>query len=165
MGLIGYGEIGRLVAKKLSGFDIDLLVCDPYYQGNDVTVVPLEMLMEKSDFVSIHARLTEENTRMVNAAMLARMKPTAYLINTSRSMLVDEAALCDALRCHRIAGAFLDVFDNEPLAPDSPLLQLDNVTLTPHMAGGSKDAFYHTPALLAGAIMDALSGRSTRAQL
>lgn len=165
VGIIGYGEIGRLVAKKLSGFDVNILVYDPYYHGGDVALVPLEQLMEKSDFITLHARLTPENEHMINRDLLSRMKPTAYLINTSRSGLIDETALWDVLYHHRIAGAFLDVFDHEPPSLDDPLVQLDNVTLTPHMAGGSKDAFYQTPALLAAAMVEAFSGKKSRYQL
>lgn len=165
VGIIGYGEIGRLVAKKLSGFDVNILVYDPYYHGGDVALVPLEQLMEESDFITLHARLTPENEHMINRDLLSRMKPTAYLINTSRSGLIDETALWDVLYHHRIAGAFLDVFDHEPPSLDDPLVQLDNVTLTPHMAGGSKDAFYQTPALLAAAMVEAFSGKKSRYQL
>lgn len=162
VGIIGYGEIGRLVAKKLSGFDVSILAYDPFCRNADVKLVNLETLMAESDFITVHARLTPENEHMLNAHMLGLMKPTAYLINTSRSGLIDEAALCEILREHRIAGAFLDVFDHEPPQPDDPLLQLDNVTLTPHMAGCSKDAFYNTPKLLAAAMIDHLEGRPTR---
>lgn len=162
VGIIGYGEIGRLVAKKLSGFDVNILAYDPFCRSADVKLVDLETLMSESDFITVHARLTPENEHMLNAQMLERMKPTAYLINTSRSDLIDEAALCNVLQEHRIAGAFLDVFDHEPPQADDPLLALDNVTLTPHMAGGSKDAFYNTPKLLANAMIDALEGRPTR---
>lgn len=165
VGIIGYGEIGRLVAKKLSGFDVNILVYDPYYHGGDVALVALEQLMEESDFITLHARLTPENEHMINRDLLSRMKPTAYLINTSRSGLIDETALWDVLYHHRIAGAFLDVFDHEPPSLDDPLVQLDNVTLTPHMAGGSKDAFYQTPALLAAAMVEAFSGKKSRYQL
>ena len=165
VGIIGYGEIGRLVAKKLSGFDVNILVYDPYYHGGDVALVPLEQLMGESDFITLHARLTPENEHMINRDLLSRMKPTAYLINTSRSGLIDETALWDVLYHHRIAGAFLDVFDHEPPSLDDPLVQLDNVTLTPHMAGGSKDAFYQTPALLAAAMVEAFSGKKSRYQL
>ncbi len=162
VGIIGYGEIGRLVAKKLSGFDVNILAYDPYYHGSDVKTVTLEELMMHCDFITVHARLTPENEHMINADMLARMKPTAYLINTSRSGLIDEQALWEVLHNHRIAGAFLDVFDHEPPALDDPLVQLDNVTLTPHMAGGSKDAFYNTPKLLASALTEYLEGKHTR---
>lgn len=162
VGIIGYGEIGRLVAKKLSGFDVNILAFDPFCHNADVPLVDLKTLMAESDFITLHARLTPENEHMLNAEMLGLMKPTAYLINTSRSGLIDESALIEVLKTHKIAGAFLDVFDHEPPAADDPLLRLDNVTLTPHMAGGSKDAFYNTPKLLAGAMIDHLEGRPTR---
>lgn len=162
VGIIGYGEIGRLVAKKLSGFDMNILVYDPYYKGTDVKAVSLEELMAESDFVTLHARLTAENEHMINAALLAKMKPTAYIINTSRSGLIDEAALVEVLKAKKIAGAFLDVFDHEPPAIDDPLVQLDNVTLTPHMAGGSNDAFKNTPKLLANALIDHWNGNQSR---
>ena len=162
IGLVGYGEIGRLVAKKLSGFDVDVLVYDPFYKGDDVKTVDLPYLIANSDFVSLHARLTKENERMINAELLALMKPTAYLINTSRSGLVDEKALYDVLSAGKIAGAALDVFDVEPPSKDYPLVTLPNVTLTPHMAGGSKDAFINTPKLLAAGLKDYLDGKFTR---
>lgn len=153
VGLIGCGAIGQKVAKKLSGFDMNLLGYDPYADAQacaelGIRMVSLEELMAQSDFVSLHARLTEQNRHLINAPMLALMKPTSYLINTSRAGLIDEKALVEALAQHRIAGAALDVYEHEPLPKDDPLLELDNVTLTPHMAGGSNDAFYHTPALL-----------------
>lgn len=162
VGIIGYGEIGRLVAKKLSGFDMNILVYDPYYHGNDVHTVSLEELMAQSDFITLHARLTAENEHMINGDLLAKMKSTAYLINTSRSGLIDEAALVKVLQEKRIAGAFLDVFDHEPPAIDDPLVQLDNVTLTPHMAGGSNDAFLNTPKLLANALVEHMNGKQSR---
>ncbi len=162
VGIIGYGEIGRLVAKKLSGFDMNLLVYDPYYHGNDIKTVSLEELMVQSDFVTLHARLTAENEHMIDARLLSMMKPTAYIINTSRSGLIDEAALVEVLKEKKIAGAFLDVFDHEPPAIDDPLVQLDNVTLTPHMAGGSNDAFLNTPKLMANALAEHMSGKPSR---
>ena len=162
VGIIGYGEIGRLVAKKLSGFDMNILVYDPYYKGSDVQIVSLEELIAQSDFVTLHARLTAENEHMINAKLLAKMKPTSYIINTSRSGLIDEAALVEVLKAKKIAGAFLDVFDHEPPSIDDPLVQLDNVTLTPHMAGGSNDAFKNTPKLLANALLDHWNGNQSR---
>lgn len=162
VGLIGYGEIGRLVSKKLSGFDVDVLVYDPYYKGNDVNIVSLEELMSKSDFISLHARLTKENEHMIGEKELSLMKPTAYIINTSRSGLIDEKALYNVLKNGEIAGAALDVFDMEPPSLDYPLVTLPNVTLTPHMAGGSKDAFFNTPKLLAEGIRKHLNGEFTK---
>ena len=153
VGLIGCGAIGLKVAKKLSGFDMRILGFDPYAdeavcRAAGVELVELDELMAKSDFVSLHARLTEQNHHLINAERLALMKPTAYLINTSRAGLIDEAALVETLRAKRIAGAALDVYEHEPPQADDPLLTLENVTLTPHMAGGSNDAFYNTPVLL-----------------
>ena len=162
VGLVGYGEIGRLVAKKLSGFDVNVIVYDPYYKGDDINLVSLETVMSESDFISLHARLTKDNERMIGKDQLALMKPTAYLINTSRSGLVDEKALYDVLTEGKIAGAALDVFDVEPPPIDYPLVTLPNVTLTPHMAGGSKDAFLNTPKLLCAGMIDHLDGKFTR---
>ncbi len=162
VGLVGYGEIGRLVAKKLSGFDVNVLVYDPYYKGDDIHLVDLNTLMRESDFVSLHARLTKDNEHMIGKEQLALMKPTAYLINTSRSGLVDEDALYEVLKTGKIAGAALDVFDVEPPSKDYPLVTLPNVTLTPHMAGGSKDAFLNTPKLLCQGFIDHLDGKFTR---
>ncbi len=153
VGLIGCGAIGIKVAKKLSGFDMTLLGYDPFASAErckeaGIEPVELDELMARADFVSLHARLTPENHHLIDARRLALMKPTAYLINTSRAGLIDEAALVEALRAKKIAGAALDVYEHEPPQPDDPLLALDNVTLTPHMAGGSNDAFFNTPILL-----------------
>lgn len=150
VGLIGCGMIGMKVAKKLSGFDVRVLGYDPYADTErcaceGIELVPLETLMSQSDFVTLHARLTEQNRHLVNAEMISKMKSTAYLINTSRAGLIDEQALVEALRARRIMGAALDVFEQEPLEPGNPILELENVTLTPHMAGGSNDTFFNTP--------------------
>ncbi len=152
VGLVGFGEIGRKVAKRLVGFDVRILCYDPYATNVEygVEMVELETLMRESDFVSIHARMCEETKHIINANRLELMKPTAYLINTSRSGLVDEDALYIALKEKKIAGAMLDVFEKEPPGIDYPLVTLENVTITPHMAGGSKDAFYQSPVKLAG---------------
>ena len=151
VGIVGFGEIGRKVAKRLVGFDVRILVYDPFSKSEPDYAVKtdLETLMKESDFITLHARLTKENEKMINAAMISLMKKTAYLINTSRSGLVDEKALYNALKNGNIAGAALDVFDIEPPGKDYPLVTLPNVTLTPHMAGGSKDAFFNTPKKLA----------------
>ncbi len=158
VGLIGYGEIGRLVAKKLSGFDMNILVYDPYCKSADVPLVDLDTLMKESDFVSLHARLTEANYHMIGERELSLMKKTAYIINTSRSGLIDEKALYNALAEKKIMGAALDVYDVEPPAKDYPLVTLPNVTLTPHMAGGSNDAFKNTPKRLIEDMKNAFAG-------
>jgi len=155
VGLIGLGEIGLKVAKKLSGFDMKVLGYDPYANYEiakeyGIDMVELDEVLKLSDFVSIHARLTEENHKMIRARELSLMKPTAYLINTARAGLVDEYALYEALKSKSIAGAGIDVFEKEPPGKDHPLVTLDNITITPHMAGGSKDAFFNSPKKLAG---------------
>lgn len=150
VGLIGLGHIGSLVAKFLGSFDCDILVYDPYLDKAPAGVAKvdsLDELLERSDIVSMHMRLTDQTRHMIGAAQLARMKPSAYLVNTARSGLVDEKALVEALQAKRIMGAAIDVFENEPLPVDDPIVRLDNITLTPHMAGTTYDAFMNTPKL------------------
>ncbi len=164
VGLVGLGEIGQKVAKRLAGFDVEVLGYDPFVKDPPygVKMVGLERLMAESDFVSIHARLTKETEKLISHELISRMKPTAYFINTSRSGLVDENALYEALREKRIEGAALDVFDKEPPGNDYPLVLLENVTLTPHMAGGSNDAFFNSPARLAAEMIKLWNGESSR---
>ena len=164
VGLIGFGEIGRKTAQRLRGFDMEMLVYDPFRKEfpDYVQASGLDELFQRSDFVSLHARLTAENRHLVNASRLGLMKPSAYLINTSRAGLVDETALGEALKAGRIAGAFLDVFENEPPGLDHPLVQLEGVTLTPHMAGGSNDAFLNSPVKLSAELAKSLRGLPCR---
>ena len=164
VGIIGLGEIGRKVAKRLVGFDVRMLGYDPFVSNPPeyVTMVTLPQLMVESDFITIHARLTRETERMISGQLIARMKLGAYLVNTSRSALIDEQALFEALRDRRIEGAALDVFDKEPPGKEYPLVTLDNVTLTPHMAGGSNDAFFNSPARLAAEIVKLWDGEVSR---
>lgn len=159
-GIIGFGEIGRKVARRLYGFEMEILVFDPYCREfpDYVKPVGLNDIVKRADFVSLHARLTEENHHLINAEKLALMKPSAYLINTSRAGLVDEQALFDVLKNGGIAGAFLDVFEKEPPGLENPLVKLANVTMTPHMAGGSNDAFLNSPVKLAAEIKKHLNG-------
>lgn len=163
VGLVGFGFVGSLVAKKLSGFDADVIVYDPWaeparIQAAGARRVELEELFRTSDFVSLHARLTDDNKKMVNAKLLGLMKPTAYLINTGRAGLVDQDALAEALRGGKIQGAALDVFTTEPLPSDSPFLELDNVTLTTHIAGTTSDALTNSPFMLMEDIARFLKG-------
>ena len=149
LGLFGFGRTGRATAQRALGFGVRLLACDPYvsltpeerarYGG--IELVSRERLLRESDVVVCHVPLTDETRHMVDRAFLAQMKPTAYLINISRGGVVDQDALVDALRQRRIAGAGLDVFTPEPLAPGHPLTTLDNVVLTPHVGAGTLDAF------------------------
>jgi D-3-phosphoglycerate dehydrogenase / 2-oxoglutarate reductase len=140
-GIVGFGRTGRAVAKRCLGFNMDVLVADPVADADTVArlgyrLVELDELLREADFVSIHAPLTPETRHMIDARRLGLMKPTAFLINTARGGLVDEAALVEALVERRIAGAGLDVFEVEPL-PDTPLRTLEQVVLTPHVAGMS----------------------------
>ncbi|MEK0082798.1 NAD(P)-dependent oxidoreductase [Benzoatithermus flavus] len=139
VGIVGFGRVGRALAKRCLGFTMDVLVADPVAEADTVArlgyqLVELDELLRRADFVSLHAPLTPETHHLIDARRLALMKPTAYLVNTSRGALVDQAALIEALEQKRIAGAALDVFEVEPL-PESPLRRLDNVVLTPHVAG------------------------------
>jgi D-3-phosphoglycerate dehydrogenase / 2-oxoglutarate reductase len=137
LGLIGYGAIGREVARIAQGLDMQVVAHDPFVEEADVPLVPLDELYAASDAVSLHLPLTEETRGLVGERELAAMKPTAFLINAARGGLVDEAALADALRSGRLAGAALDGFDAEPLG-DSPLRELDNVVLSPHAGAATQ---------------------------
>ena len=160
VGLVGYGAVGRLVAGYLKAFGSRIIACDPFFRGDPAPaeLVDLPTLMKRSDVVSIHARLTDETHHLIGRRQIAMMKPGAVLVNTARSGLVDEAALVDALRKRQIMGAGLDVFDTEPLPPGHPLLELDNVTITPHLAGSTIDAFRNSPKLMAAHLKRMLLG-------
>jgi D-3-phosphoglycerate dehydrogenase len=160
VGLIGFGAVGRLVAGYLAAFGSRVIAFDPYFRGDPgaVKLVDLETLLRESDVVSIHARLTEENYRLIGDRELGWMKSGAVLVNTARSGLVDEQALVRALSQRKIMGAAIDVFDVEPLPPDHPMLALDNVTITPHLAGSTIDAFRNSPKMLAGHLARMLRG-------
>lgn len=146
LGIIGFGEIGTEVAKRARAFEMNVI----YYKRDPlptsieehlgVRAVPLDELLRTSDFVSLNVPHTPSTDKIIGARELELMKPTAYLINTCRGPVVDEQALITALRDHAIAGAGLDVFDFEPLPFDSPLTQLDNVILAPHIGGGTGGA-------------------------
>lgn len=139
LGIVGYGRIARALVPKALSFGLRILVYTPRLAADAVqpwgeVAGSLEELLEQSDFVSLHAPLTPETERMIDEAALRRMKPSAYLINTARGGLIDEAALIRAVREGWIAGAGLDVLTQEPPDPDNPLLSLDNVLVTPHAA-------------------------------
>lgn len=144
-GLIGLGRIGKALARRCRGFEMrvlgyDVLADDGFAQQHGLERVDLATLFAQSDFVSVHAPHIPETDKIVSRERIALMKPTAFLVNTARGGLVDEAALTEALREGRIAGAGLDVFEVEPLPATSPLRTLSNVVLTPHCAGSNTDA-------------------------
>ena len=143
VGIVGYSAIGTRVAALLRAFGSRILVTDPYTELTPEDVrygarqVALDELLSRSDVVTLHARLTPETQGMIDAEAIARMKPGAVLINTARGPMVDGPALHDALARGHLSGAVLDTFDIEPLPAGSPLLGLDSVTMTPHIAGAS----------------------------
>lgn len=143
LGIVGFGRIGRAVARRARGFEMRVLAHDPYARDeiagvSDVEWSDLDALLETSDFVTLHTLLTDETRHLIGAGELGRMKATAYLINVSRGPVVDEEALVDALRAGEIAGAALDVYEDEPeLAPG--LAELENTVLTPHIGSASRD--------------------------
>jgi D-3-phosphoglycerate dehydrogenase len=144
LGLIGFGNIARLVAERAKGFGFTIVAHDPFIephiaQAMGVQLLSLEDVLRYSDVISVHVFLSNATRHLLNAETLALMKPTAWLINTSRGPVIDELALIDALRAGRLAGAGLDVFDKEPLPTDSPLMTMNNVLLSPHMASYSEE--------------------------
>lgn len=158
VGLVGYGAIGRAVARRLSGFGTRVLCHTPRppLTGDGPTFVDLDSLLAGSDVISLHAPLTERTRSMINADRLARMRPGSILVNASRGPLVDESALVDALHDGHLAAAALDVFATEPLAGDSPLRRMDQVFLTPHVAAGTDQARVRVRALVADSLARAL---------
>jgi glyoxylate reductase len=131
VGIVGYGRIGRAVARRLEGFGCEVI------RTSRSGGLPLEELLEGSDFVTLHVPLSDETRGLIGEAELTRMKPTAYLVNTARGQIVDQAALGRALREGRIAGAALDVTDPEPLPADDPLLKAPNLTVVPHLGSAT----------------------------
>jgi glyoxylate reductase len=143
LGIVGFGRIGQALARRAAGFGMTVLYwsrtrAEPDMErGLGATFVELEDLLERSDFVTLHVSLNEETRHLIDAAALARMKPSAVLVNTARGPVVDQAALAEALRDGTIAAAALDVTDPEPIAADDPLLELDNCLVVPHIASAS----------------------------
>ena len=145
IGLVGIGRVGRGVARRAQGFDMTVLATDPYADrdwcaANRIALVPLDDLLARSDVVSLHALHTPETRHMIGARTLRLMKPGAFLINTARGELIDEAALLAALDAGRPAGAALDVLAHEPPSPDDPILRHPKVLVTPHIAGTTAES-------------------------
>ncbi len=157
IGLVGCGAVGSRVAKIMKAFEANVLIYDPYVPDEKIkeqgyTPVSLNELCKEADVISVHFRLTEETKGLIGAEQFALMKPTCFLINTARAGLVDEASLMDALVNHKIGGAGLDVFHQEPLEDDNPLLSLENVTITNHLAGHCSNIFEMTMDIMIGAL-------------
>jgi D-3-phosphoglycerate dehydrogenase len=163
LGLVGSGRIGTDVAKKAAGFGLRVIAYDPYLKkeaaekAGILLVDSLDMLLAESDIVSIHAALTKETQGMIGRTQLAKMKKTAFIINCARGGIVEEGALCEALKNRTIAGAGLDVFENEPPA-GSPLLALDNAVLCPHIGASTGEAQKKAGGIIAEQVRTALKG-------
>lgn len=139
LGIVGFGRIGQAVAKRAQGFDLRVIYHDPTAQpAYNAQPVDLNTLLRESDFVSIHVPLNAETKHLVNAEFLSKMKPSAVLVNAARGGVLDQAALYHALKSEQIFAAALDVTDPEPLPMDSPLLELENCLIVPHLGSASK---------------------------
>jgi len=164
VGLIGLGAVGRKVAYRLQGFDVTLLGYDPFVSQADAASLGIEMaglddLLIRSDIVSLHAPITPQTKGMIGRREFELMKPSAYFINTARAVLVDEAALIEALTNHRIAGAALDVFHQEPLPADYVLFTLPNVVALPHIGGATFEVTDHHSRIAYQTLMSFLDGK------
>ena len=165
LGIAGLGRIGQSVARKALGFDMSVIAYDPYLSRETIEAEgcacaeSLEALCREADVISLHVPLTEENRHLINARSLSWMKPSALLLNFSRGLVVDNDALYEALSEGRLAGAALDAHVPEPPDFAHPLYRLDNVLLSPHIAGNSEDALRRMSLKLAEGIDDVLSGR------
>lgn len=164
LGLVGLGRIGRALARRAQPFNMNLLAFDPYVRqdelaGTSITLTNLERLLRESDFVSIHAALTPETRGMIGEQQLRMMKNNAYLVNTSRGGLIQEKALIGALKEGRIAGAGLDVYEQEPPSLDNPLFEMDNVVLTPHIAWYTDEALRRLENLAVQRAIELLQGK------
>lgn len=155
VGILGYSHVGQRVVRLLKPFGCRILICDPYARltvadsVEGVEQVGFEELLARSDVLTLHARVTPETRGMISAARIAQMKPGAVLINNARGELVDQEALVEALKTGQLSGAALDTFATEPPPADDEILQLPNVTLTPHIAGASRHVVSHAAEMIA----------------
>lgn len=157
VGIVGCGAVGSRVAKIMKAFEANVMVYDPFckkeaLEAQGYQVMELNELCREADVITVHFRLTKETKGMLGKEQFALMKPTCVLINTARAGLVDEDAMMDALINHKIGGAGLDVFHQEPLPENHPFYSMDNVTLTGHLAGWSSNAFEMTVDIMLGAL-------------
>jgi len=166
--IVGFGRIGTRTAKRCLAMEMNVLIYDPYKSASDIKaagcepVADLDAALPRADFVSIHCPKTSETVGMFNAARLKRMKPTAYLINTARGGIIDEPALHDALVSGKLAGAGLDVFEQEPPPAGHSLFELPNVIMAPHVAGVTREAVDRMSEQTARNILSALDGEPIR---
>jgi len=164
VGIVGLGSIGSAFARRVAALEMKVIASDPYvaparFAALGVEQASLEALAERSDYVSVHTLLNAETRHLIGEAFFRRMKPTAILINTSRGPVVDEKALARALQEKRLAGAGLDVWEQEPVAPDNPLLTMDTVIATPHAAYFSSPAVAQVPRRCGEEVARVLTGQ------
>ena len=161
LGIVGLGAIGRRLALVAEALGMTCIAYDPFVHDppSGIAVKDLDEVLADSDFVSIHAPLTEETDGMIDSGRLSLMKSTAYLLNLSEARVVDRDALVDALESKKIRGAALDVFETHPIAPDHPLLQLDNVILTPHLGGATMETIDRYSKMIADDVLRFMGGK------
>lgn len=168
LGLLGFGAIGRLVAKKLSGWDVKILAYDPYMNrelARELQVAPcntLEEVVAASDILSLHFPATADNYHLFDEAMFSAMKKGAYFINCARGTLVDLPALCAALKSGQLAGAAIDAFEFEPLPKDAEIFSCGNVICLPHIGAETEDAYYNVSMCVARDVISVLEGREPK---
>lgn len=167
VGLVGLGRIGREVARRLHAFQVNLTYYDvvsyPELERElCIRRVPLDELLSRSDIVTLHAPFTEQTRHMIGRREINLMKRTAILVNTSRGAIIDEEALIEAIQAQRIAGAGLDVYENEPLETTNLLVRLRNVLLSPHMSGHTVEALRATAIQVAEEVRAVMSGQRAR---
>ena len=163
LGVIGTGKIGTEVIKRAQSFGMKVLGFDPFLTSTraaqlDIEATTIEEILKRADFITIHTPLTKETKHLINAESLATMKPTAIIVNCARGGIIDESALYDALKAGKLGGAALDVFETEP-PTNSPLCELDNVILTPHLGASTEEAQVEVALDVARQIVDVLGGR------
>ena len=160
LGIVGLGAIGRQLAEMSGAIGMECVAYDPYVDAPPpgVRLKGLDETLASSDFISIHAPLTNETEGLIDSRGLSLMKPTAYLVNLSDARIVDRGGLVDSLESGTIAGAALDVFETHPIAPDHPLLGLDNVILTPHIAGATEETIERYSRMMADDILRFMDG-------
>ncbi len=166
--IIGFGKIGTRSAKRFAAMETNVLVYDPYMYSETIRgmgyepVQDLDAAVARADFITVHCPKTPETTGLFDAARLAHMKRTAFIVNTARGGIIDEKALYDALKSNRIAGAALDVFDQEPTPQDNPLLTLPNFIAAPHVAGVTREAVDRMGVAAVENILSVLDGKPIR---
>ncbi len=166
IGILGFGRIGQAVARRARGFGLRLIACDrrarPEAEAAGVQMVSFDELLAQSDFLTLHAPMVPENRGLIRETELRKMKPSAYLVNTARGPLVDEAALLRALREGWIAGAALDVYAEEPLPANHPFRSAPNLLLSPHQASSSRETGERVSLAAAEAIIDLMQGHKPK---